>query len=168
MKRFERSALTKAIVAYLLMHDKGTELSYSELSRHIGEAITSATPRLTSAFDILERDHNAIWVRVRPKLGIRRLSDVDIAQRLPRWWMFGARRKLNRGGDQSQIVETDKLSIDEQSRFAVDCVQRELAFESLSKSTRKRMEKVARGNSNDLPSFNILEWAITLMPRKSS
>jgi hypothetical protein len=79
---------------------------------------------------------------------------------------LGDRRKLRRGGDQAEVVQVEHLDIDQQSRFAIDCVQRELAFESLSKPTRKRMEKVARGTSNDLPSFNILEWAISLMPRQ--
>jgi hypothetical protein len=80
--------------------------------------------------------------------------------------MRGARRKLDRGGDQIDVVETQNLDIDQQARFSIDCIQRELAFNSLSRATRQRMEKVARGSSNDLPSFNVLEWAISLTPRK--
>jgi hypothetical protein len=73
---------------------------------------------------------------------------------------------LKRGGHQSEIVELDALDINEQARFSVDCIQRELAFESLSKATRRKMERTARGTSNDLPAFTAIEWAISLSPRR--
>jgi len=42
-----------------------------------------------------------------------------------------------------------------------------LASQSLSRATRNKLAKVARGTSNDLPSFNALEWMIPLTrPRK--
>jgi hypothetical protein len=167
MKRFERTEVTDKLVKYLQPHDKGSRLIYKELSELVGQTINSHSTHLTSARKILERDHNAVWVCVTPKVGIRRLNDAEIAERLRIWWMRGARKKLSRGGDQVDVVEMNKLDIEQQSRFSVDCIQRELAFESLSKATRQRMEKVARGTSNDLPSFNILEWAISLTPRKT-
>jgi hypothetical protein len=166
MKPFERSEITTRLVDYLRSHDKGSHIPYRELTPLVGQAINAKSTNLTSARKILERDHNAIWVCVVPHVGIRRLNDAEIADRLRVWWMRGARRKLDRGGDQIDVVETQNLDIDQQARFSIDCIQRELAFNSLSRATRQRMEKVARGSSNDLPSFNVLEWAISLTPRK--
>ena len=164
--RFERSDTTARIVNYLASHEKGSEISYRELSKVAQISITPRSAKLISARFILERDHNAIWICVRPKVGLRRLNDQEIADRLPKWWLFGARNKLRRGGDQADVVEIGALDINQQARFSIDCIQRELAFESLSKATRRRMERIARGTSNDLPQFSVLEWAISLMPRK--
>jgi len=166
MPRFKRSELTDAIVRYLAAHAKGEQVGYDELSRHIGRKITALSHHLIYARRILERDHNAIWICVAPGVGVRRLNDAEIAERLSKWWLFGARNKLKRGGSQGEVVEVGALDIDQQSRFAIDSIQRELALESLSKPMRRRMERIARGSSNDLPSFNVLEWAISLMPRK--
>jgi hypothetical protein len=96
------------------------------------------------------------------------LNDAEIAERLPNWWLNGARNKLKRGGKQADVVEMRELDIDEQARFAVDCIQKELSLEALSKATRKKMEKVARGTSNDLPSFTAVEWAISLTAKPKS
>jgi hypothetical protein len=103
---------------------------------------------------------------VRPKVGVKRLTDAEIQERLPRWWLNGARNKLKKGGDEADVVETNALSIDQQAKFSVDCIQRTLAFDALSRTTRNRLERVARGSSNDLPAFNALEWALALNPRR--
>jgi hypothetical protein len=168
IKLFERSQETKRIVEYLRLHEKNTTVSYDELTRAAGVTIRSNSAKLTSARLILQREHNAVWVCVRPKLGLRRLNDGEIAERLRPWWMQGARNKLKRAGKEIDVVDTRELDINQMARFGVDCVQRELAFNSLSRATRNRMERVARGSSNDLPAFNIVEWAINLSnPRKA-
>lgn len=168
MKLFERSELTKSLVNFLRLFDKGKELTYKDIGKAVSESINSSSHHLRYARLILEREHNQIWIAVRPNVGIRRLNDTEIAERLPEWWLNGARRKLSRGGDQAEVVEVSALNIDEQNRFAVSGVQRELAMQSLAKATARKLAKTARGTSNDLPSFNILEWAINLMPRKET
>jgi hypothetical protein len=79
--------------------------------------------------------------------------------------MAGARRKIVRGSREADVVDTKLLDIAVQARFATDCIQRELVEQSLSRATRNRLEKVARGTGNDLPAFNAVEWAITLSPK---
>lgn len=168
MPLFTRSELTSKIVNYLGAFGKGDHITYAELSTHVGTEITSLSSNLTYAIFILERDQNAVWTRVRPRIGVRRLNDAEIASRGRTWWNLGAQNKLARGTTQAEVVEIDKLTIDQQTAFAVAGIQREAALNSLSKASRKRLEQTARGNSNDLPSFNALEWMISLMPRKKS
>jgi len=166
MPLFKRSKLTEQLVQFLRQHDKGYCSTYKELSRAVDETIGPNSHKLRYARYILSRDFAQVWVAEPPRVGVRRLTDPEIAERLPRWWMGGARRRLDRGGDESTIVEYAKLSIDEQARFSVNSIQQQLALQSLSKPTLRHLEKVARGTSNDLPSFNILEWAISLTPRR--
>jgi len=166
MPAFTLSETTGRLIKYLRAFDKGTRIPYDELSTVAEAPIEASSHNLRSALWILERDHHQVWVSIRPRVGIYRLQDHEIAHRLPTWWLNGARRKLHRGGDQSSIVDPAKLDISDQARFSVDCIQRELAAQSLSRASRRQLEKVARGNSNDLPSFNVLEWAITMMRGK--
>lgn len=166
ISRFELSQQTAKIVNYLRALDKGATVTYDELSRLTGIEIHPSHGKLRYARFMLERDHNAVWECLKPRIGVKRLNDVEIAERLPQWWLHGARNKLQRGGNQAHTVELRELDIDQQARFSVDCIQRELAFESLSKAMRRKMEHVARGTSNDLPSFNVIEWAISLSPKK--
>jgi hypothetical protein len=163
---FTRSQLTDAIVKHLHLLDKNTQITYSELGRIVGKSVSSRSANLQYARKILERDHNQIWVAIRPNVGIRRLNDVDIADYHKSWWLGGASRKLKRGTSSAEIVETKLLDKEQQTKFSVDCIQRELALQSLARATAKKLDKVARGSSNDMPSFNILEWAISLMPSK--
>lgn len=165
-KLFELSEETARIVSYLRVQGKDTMIGYGELSEQCGVLLRSNHPKLIYARLMLERDHNQVWVCVRPGIGVRRLNDVEIAERLPGFWLNGARSKLTRGGKQADVVEMTALDIDQQTRFSVDCIQRELATESLSKATRRRMERVARGTSNDLPAFTAVEWAISLSPKR--
>jgi hypothetical protein len=164
-KLFELSEETAQLVRYLQAFEKGTLVTYKDLKQILAK-IEPRNGKLRYARYILERDHNAVWIAIKPRVGIRRLTDPEIASRLPEWWLNGARNKLKRGGHQSEIVELDALDINEQARFSVDCIQRELAFESLSKATRRKMERTARGTSNDLPAFTAIEWAISLSPRR--
>jgi hypothetical protein len=164
-QKFERSELTSRIVSYMRMYDKGSNVSYREISDGVGQKVRENTPQLISARRVLERENQQVWVAIRPRVGLHRLTDVEIAERLRRWWLPGAKRKLQRGGRQGKVVEISKLNIDEQAQFGVDSLQRELALQTLTRATWNRLEKVARGTSNDLPQFNILEWAINLMPR---
>lgn len=164
-KLFELSDQTARLVAYLRVLDKGAIVKYRDLSELINQRVDAKFGKLTYARHILTRDHNQVWICVRPSVGLKRLTDVEIAERLPAWWLQGARSKLDRGGKQADVVEMRELDIDQQTRFGVDCIQRELAFDALSKATRKKMEKVARGTSNDLPSFTAVEWAISLSPK---
>src|SRR5262249_28402303 len=159
---FERSELTTAIVNALRSFDKETLVTYGDLSKLVGVAVASGSHNLIYARKILERTHNQIWLPERPRIGVRRLNDRQIAERLPDWHLNGARRKLERGGNEAANVEVKNLDIAEQARFGVYSIQRELALQTLSKATARRLENVARGNSNDLPAFNILEWMISL------
>jgi len=59
-----------------------------------------------------------------------------------------------------------QLPINEQARFGVHCLQQQLASQALSRQTHTRLAKASRGTSNDLPRFNVLEWALPLSPLK--
>ena len=138
----------------------------AELSRIVDRRVTSRDGHLTSARLILVRDHAAVWNCVKPNVGIKRLTDAEIAEKLPGWWLNGARNKLKKAGVEANVVEMSALSLDQVTRFSVDCIQRHLAFDAISRTTRNRLERIARGSSNDLPSFNALEWALALNPRR--
>ena len=159
---FKRSQQTIAIVNYLRALDKGSQVTYAELSRHVGIELSAQHPKVISARDILRNEHGAVWTCIAPKIGLRRLNDVEIAERLQPFWMRGARNKLKKAGKEIEVVDRQALDINQLARFGVDCIQRELGLNSLSRATRAKMDKVARGTSNDLPSFNIVEWAISL------
>jgi hypothetical protein len=167
MSAFQLSELTSALVRYLGQFEKGTRLTYKELSKAVGADIRSHDHHLISARRILERDHNAVWGCVPPRVGLHRLNDAEIAMRQRDWYLFGARNRLREGAKQADVVDLDQLNLTEQARFATDAIIRELARDALSKATERRIEKVARGTSNDLPSFNAIEWMITLSPRRN-
>jgi hypothetical protein len=161
---FELSERTKKLVAFLRYVEKGTEISYRDLAQQIGEPVDAKSS--TYARLVLLRDFAAVFACL-PRIGLRRLTDLEIADRLPSFWLNGARNKLKRGGAQADVVDIHHLDIDQQVAFSVNCIQRELAQESLSKQTRRKMEKVARGTSNDLPAFTAVEWAISLSPKNT-
>jgi len=165
-KPFERSEQTTRMINYLRPFDKGTLVTYDELSEVAGVIITSESSELRTMRQTLERIHKAIWCCEKPRIGLRRLKDAEIAERHSQFYMNGARNKLKRGGSQADVVDYKQLDIDEQAKFATDSIQREIASEALSKATRRKMEKVARGTSQDLPAFNVVEWAISLSPRR--
>ena len=160
--RFERSEVTSRLVRFLSSFDKGTRITYDTLSTNLGMSITATNHLLRSARSILQNEHNQVWVPI-PGVGICRLTDVEIAERQRRWWLPGAQRKLVRGRKQVATVDAQHLTIDDQARMATANIQTELALQALSRATNTRINKVARGTSNDLPSFNALEWSINLM-----
>jgi hypothetical protein len=164
-KVFKRSPLTERLVKYLSSFEKGTQISYDELTRVTGQTINSRTANLAYARRLLENEHLQVWVAVRNE-GIKRCTDKEIAERLPNWHLRTAGRKLKRGGNQSRVVDLKQLAIDEQNLFGVHCLQQQLASQALSKQTHNRLAKASRGTSNDLPQYNILEWALPLTPRK--
>lgn len=165
MKPFTLSDETERLVRFLQSHNKGDVVSYDELSRLVGLKVTSTNAKLIYARKLLLRDHNAVWACVRPRIGIKRLNDVEMAERQDKQFLPRARNQLNRGSEEADVVEYNKLDIDQQARFAVSNIQRQLGLDALSKATRKKLEKVSRGNSNDLPSFSAVEWAISLSPK---
>ena len=164
MPAFEMKERTRKLVAYLRDVEKGTDITYRELTRHIGEPVDAKL--CNGARVILLRDFAAVFACI-PRIGLRRLTDLETAELLPSFYLKGARNKLKRGGARAEVVDIRHLDVDQQVRFSVNCIQRELAMESLSKTTRKKMEKVARGTSNDLPAFTAVEWAISLSAPKS-
>jgi len=164
MPAFEMKERTRKLVAYLRDVEKGTDITYRELTRHIGEPVDAKL--CNGARVILLRDFAAVFAAI-PKIGLRRLTDLETAELLPSFYLKGARNKLKRGGARAEVVDIRHLDVDQQVRFSVNCIQRELAMESLSKTTRKKMEKVARGTSNDLLAFTAVEWAISLSAPKS-
>lgn len=167
MPLFKRSETTDALIRYLAMHEKGTKVTYEELSQAVSARIDSRSTSLVTARRVLEREHAQVWCCMTPKIGVWRLTDPEIAARQREWFLFGARNKLSAGAAQAEVVELDQLDMTQQARFGIDSIIRELARESLNRATMRRVEKVARGTSNDLPSFNAVEWAIALSPRRS-
>lgn len=167
MPAFQCSELTAALVRYLGAMPKGTAVTYKELSEAVGAEVDSRTSNLISARRILERDHNAVWDCIAPRVGLLRLNDAQIADRQHTWYLPGARSKLRNGAAQAEVVNVQELDIAQQARFATDSIIRELARDALSKAVQRRVEKVARGTSNDLPSFNAVEWMISLSGRRT-
>lgn len=167
MERFQRSELTQQIVRCLASFDKGTRVTYPELTGLVGHPVDSRNQNLISARRILEREHNAVWNCVVPKIGIFRLTDAEIAARQGTWYLLGARNKLKAGAAQADVVEIEELDIGQQAKFATHSIIREIAREALSKATQRRIEKAARGTSNDLPTFSAVEWMISLSPKRA-
>jgi len=165
---FARSEVTDRLIRYLSQMDKGAHVTYAELSNASGILVTSRTAKLISARAILEREHNAVWCCVKPGVGLWRLTDPEIAERQRTWYLRGARNKLKAGASQADVVEIDALDITQQARFATDSIIRELAREALSKATQRRIERVSRGTSNDLPAFSAVEWMISLSPKRAA
>lgn len=167
MAAFARSEVTDRLIRYLGQMDKGALVSYDELSNAAGSEISSRSSKLISARAILQREFNAVWGCVKPGVGLWRLNDPEIAERQRSWYLLGARNKLKAGSNQADVVEIEALDITQQARFATDSIIRELAREALSKATQRKIERVSRGTSNDLPSFSAVEWMISLSPRRS-
>jgi len=164
MKPFERSEITSALVRYLSQHPKGTRLEYATLTNTTGTEINARSGPLTYARRILERDNAQVWACVAPGLGVYRLTDPEIVERQRKWYLAGARNKLRASARQATVVELDHLNVAQQARFATDGIIREIARDALARATQRRIEKVARGSGNDLPSFNAIEWMISLSP----
>ena len=166
MKPYERSTTTAALVRYLEQHDKGSRVEYQELTDAVGMTITPRTTHLVSARKILERDHAQVWICIAPKVCLYRLNDPEIVDRQRKWFLAGARNKLAAGARQADVVELDQLDVTQQAKFATGSIIREIAREALARATLRRVEKVARGSSNDLPAFNAVEWMISLSPKR--
>jgi len=168
MKAFERSETTASLVRYLAQHDKGARVTYPELSDIAGITVSARTTNLTSARKILERDHAQVWICVTPGVCLYRLNDPEIADRQRNWFLFSARNKLAAGARQADVIELEHLNIQQQARFATDSIIREIARDALARSMARKIEKVARGTSNDLPSFSAVEWMISLSPKRAA
>jgi hypothetical protein len=164
---FQRSEITAAIVRYLSQHDKGAQVSYDELTELVGRQITAASHNLLYARRVLQSEHNQVWTCIAPGIAVKRLNDAEIARRQHSWYLPGARNKLAAGARQADVVELSELTVDQQARFATDSIIRELASEALNRRTQRRVEKAARGTSNDLPAFSAVEWMISLSPKRS-
>jgi len=165
--KFERSGVTSALVRYLAQNEKGSVFTYEDLSSIAGVPVTSSTGFLISARRILEREHLQVWDCIRPRIGLRRLTDPEIAERQHSRYLKGANNRLGAGRKQAEVVELDALNLDEQARFSTDSIVREAALWTLSRRGVRAIEKVSRGSSNDLPAFNAVEWMISLSPRRS-
>lgn len=168
MKPFERSETTAALVRYLSQCDKGARVTYQELTGIAGITIAANTSNLTYARKILERDCAQVWVCIAPRICVYRLNDPEIVDRQRAWYLFGARNKLLASSRQADVVMLEHLDAHQQARFATDSIIREIARESLSRATQRRIEKVARGTSNDLPTFSAVEWMISLSPKRAA
>jgi len=165
MPLFVRAETTDRLIRYLAAFDKGTTVTYGDLSKTLGAPVTSRTSALRSARIALQKEHAQVW-HAEPGVGVRRLTDPQMAELT--WWLRGARGKLNRGRNQGSVADVAVLPADQQVRFAIQNVQAELALQALARPTATRLAKTVRGNANDLPAFNMVEWAITLMapPKK--
>lgn len=168
MKPFERSTTTDDLIRYLEPHEKGTSIGYDELTRIAGVEVTARTSYLITARKILERDHAQVWVCIPPGVCVYRLKDPEIVERQRMWFLAGARNKLAAGARQADVVELEQLDLSQQARFATGSIIREIAREALARATLRKVEKVARGTSNDLPAFNAVEWMISLSPRRAA
>jgi hypothetical protein len=167
MKRYERSEATNALVRYLAALEKGARVGYQELTQAAGITVTAHTTYLVSARRILERDHAQVWVCIAPKICLYRLNDAELVDRQRRWFLAGARNKLAAGARQADVIDMGHLDMSQQARLATGSIVREMAREALARSTIRRVERVARGNSNDLPAFNAVEWMISLSPKRA-
>ena len=167
-RRFERSETTAAVVRYLAAQEKGAQISYQEISDIVGTELVARSSHLVYGRKILERDHAAVWVCVAPGVGLYRLTDPEIAERQRTWFLLGARNKLSAGSRQADVVVLDQLDMTQQAKFATASIIREIAATALSRATQRRVEKVSRGTSNDLPVFSAVEWMISLSPRRSA
>jgi hypothetical protein len=152
MNSFVRSELTTALANHLATHDKGTEISYDQLSQVAGETITSRSSHLRSAMRIVLNEHDAVWACIR-NVGIKRLTDQEIAKRFGFRFLRGASNKLRRGRTEIDAVDHQGLTLREQA---------EVAVRVLSAKTRRKLERLSRGIKNDFPSFNIVDLATTL------
>lgn len=166
-RAFERSEITSRLVRYLAANDKGSRIPYDELSRAAGFIVTPHTTFLTSARKILEREFAQVWVCIAPAVCLYRLNDPEIADRQRSWFLSGAKNKLSAGARQADVVELDKLNLGQQARFATNSIIREIARDALTRAMQRKIEKIARGTSNDLPSFSAVEWMISLSPKRS-
>ena len=116
-----------------------------------------------------EDEHAQVWVCIQPGLGLYRLNDAEIVNRQRSWFLAGARNKLNRGAKQAEVVELDQLDLDQQARFATGSMHsRDSAGSMPARATLRKVEKVARGTSNDLPTFSAVEWMISLSPKRAA
>ena len=165
---FQRSEITAALVRYLASHPKGARLTYAELTDHVGIPVSSRSHHLISARKILERDSSQVWICIPPKLGLARLADPEIAERQRTWFLAGARNKLTASAKQADTVEIERLDMTQQARFATSSIVREIARNALDRATQRKVDKIARGSSNDLPTFSAVEWMISLSPRRSA
>ena len=169
MANFKRSETTARLVDYLKALTKGQHATFQELTKLVGEAMSINNAKLRSAARILLSEHAQVWVPYKPNdgkaVGLYRLNDQEIVRHHSNWYLGGAKRRLHRANETSGVVDLKQLSMAEQAQFSISCIQQELASQSLSKATRNRLEKVSMGNSNDMPSFNAVEWAISLMPK---
>ena len=82
---FELSERTKKLVAFLRYVEKGTEISYRDLAQQIGEPVDAKSS--TYARLVLLRDFAAVFACL-PRIGLRRLTDLEIADRLPSFWLI--------------------------------------------------------------------------------
>lgn len=167
MTAFLRSDETNALIRYLQQHDKGARVPYDELTQVAGSKILPNSGYLITARKVLEREHAQVWICIAPAVCLYRLNDPEIVDRQRDWFLFGARNKLAASARQADVVELDKLDIQQQARFATDSVIREIARDALARTTLRKIEKVARGTSNDLPSFSAVEWMISLSPKRA-
>jgi hypothetical protein len=168
MPRFQRSETTNALIRYLAPWPKGTSISYDELSQAVSVSINSRNACLLVARRVLQNEHLQMWACVPPNVGLVLLTDAQRVEHHRHWNLGGARNKLTAGGRVAETIDLDLLTIGEQARFATDSVIRSVASEALSRTMQRRVEKIARGSSNDLPAFNAIEWAIALTPRRSN
>ena len=167
MARFERSELTKSLVRYLAEDEKGARVPHVELSQAVGAAINSRHACLIrpAASSNGTQIRSGVAFRRCRRLAAERPGDRAASTRLV---FVPCPQSTERGRVAGRCsVHLDHLNVDEQSRFAVSSIIREVAREALSKAVHRRVEKVARGTSNDLPSFNAVEWMISLSPRRS-
>lgn len=167
MAQFKRSESTDRIIDHLRQQDHGTLVKYKTLTDVAGEAVDARTPGLRTARTVLTKQHGAVWICVQPNVGVQRLTDAEIVARTQPWFIKGAARKLHRGRTDAENADYSKLTLKEQAQMAIAMLQIESAVNSLSQSTRRKLENIAaKGNFNDLPRFNIAELAGALSIKK--
>jgi hypothetical protein len=128
-----RKEETDRIIRYLRAHEKGTFLSYDDLSRAIGSAerLNAQHSRLRSAMKTLRDTHLQVWICERPDRGVRRLNDAEIVERAQRSYaeVFEHLRRFQRLRRKKEAHTA--RSANEQAEFAVDSLRRELVEEMM-------------------------------------
>jgi hypothetical protein len=153
---FETAMETKLLAKRLLQAAPGGTVSYADLSREVGYAVTGADSHLQSALRQCLSQENAVFDNIRGE-GYRRLTDEEIvsassrdAERLRR----GARRaivKLSSVKDFSAMPPEKRL--EHNARLSLFAVMRAMAKESAVKTITPHVQVA----NNQLPLAKTLE-----------
>ena len=157
--KFSVSAETTLIAQRLADVEPGRIVTYAELSALVvADVRGSARHSLTSARRIVQRDHRAVFESVRG-VGIRRLTDTEIATQCGRETIRAMHRKAGRGLKRIACANTDGLDREAVTRMNADASLIGVMRHVTKAGSLKRIEsRVAeKGGKDRLPIGDVLE-----------